>query len=363
MAEQPAGERTEAATPERLRKARQQGQLPQSQEVPSALMLGGLLVVLALTGGWMCDWFVGQLQQSLAAATLTSKGPDALMGYLRTCGVGAMGVLAPVLVAAAAVSVFGSALVSGWSVSPQALRLRLDRLAPGNGLRNLFSSASLVKLVISLAKVVVICVIAYDFLKDRTGQCLDLRWTTAHGLVQATGKLVLGLTSRVVLAMLTVALADLLYQKWHYGRMMRMTRQEVKEERRQHEPSPEIRARIRSIQIEISRRRMLQDVRTADVVVANPTHVAVALRYDAAAMDAPTVVAKGPDLLGEKIKEIARTHGVPVVQKPELARALYAAVDVGQSVPEALFVAVAEVLAMIYRLRNRSAGITRRTGP
>ena len=136
-----------------------------------------------------------------------------------------------------------------------------------------------------------------------------------------------------------------------------MTKQEVKEERKQHEVSPELKGRIRAVQIEMVRKRMLQDVPTADVIITNPTHVAVALRYDAASMGAPEMVAKGADVLCEKIKEIARAHGVPIIHRPELARAIYSAADVGQPIPEALFVAVAEVLALIYRLRRRRLGM------
>jgi flagellar biosynthetic protein FlhB len=363
MAEKPAGERTEAPTPERLRKARQEGQIPVSQEVPSALMLLVLLVVGALTGNWLGEWFQSQLRLALGSATISSNGPDALLGHLKSCAAGAMGVMAPVMIATVAASIFSSTIVSGWSASSKALAIRLDRLSPGTGLRNLFSSNAAATLTIAVAKIVLICLIAWAFLRDKVGACLELRWAGPQHLVSATAQLVVGLTGRLVLAMVAVALADLIYQKWHYTRTMRMTRQEVKEERRQYEPSPEIRARVRAIQYEMSRRRMLLDVPTADVVVVNPTHVAVALRYEAATMDAPLVVAKGPDLLCERIKEIAREHDVPVVEKPELARALYAAVDVGQSVPEALFVAVAEVLAMIYRLRNRAAAAARKVYP
>lgn len=360
MADQPAGERSEAPTPERLRKAREEGQIPQSQEVPSALMLAALLIVLALTGSSLCDWFSMQLRGALSASTITSNGPDALMGYITGCGWSAMGAMVPIMLAAVAVSVFGSALVSGWSISPKALAIRLDRLAPGQGFKSLISSKALVTLAISVVKVGLICLIAWHFLKDRTGELMNLRWTGPEVLLRSMGQLTMGLGARMVLAMLAVALADLLYQKWNYTRTMRMTRQQLKEERRQHEPSPEIRSRVRSIQFQMSRRRMLQDVPKADVIVVNPTHVAVALKYDSSSMEAPTVVAKGPDLLCEKIKEVARAHAIPIVERPELARALYGSVEVGQPVPEALFVAVAEVMAMIYRLRNRSAGSVRR---
>jgi flagellar biosynthetic protein FlhB len=164
---------------------------------------------------------------------------------------------------------------------------------------------------------------------------------------------VFGLVARVAVAILAIGLIDWVFQKWNYKKRHRMTKQEVRDEMKEKEVSPLIKRRIRGIQIEMVRKRMLQEVPQADVVLTNPTHVAVALRYDPPSMEAPMVVAKGPDLLSEKIKEIARIHNVPIVQRPELARTIYASVEVGEAVPETLFVAVAEILAMVYRTRKK----------
>ncbi len=161
------------------------------------------------------------------------------------------------------------------------------------------------------------------------------------------------LIARISVGIMAIAAIDWIYQRWDYRRQLRMTKDELKKEMKDRELSPLIKGRIRGIQIEMVRKRMLQEVPLADVVLTNPTHVAIALRYDASNMEAPTVVAKGPDLLGEKIKEIARAHNVPIVQRPELARTIYHTVDIGECIPETLFVALAEVLAMIYRARNK----------
>jgi len=182
--------------------------------------------------------------------------------------------------------------------------------------------------------------------------CLQLEFLTPEAQVDALARLVFGLLVRVTVGMVVIAGADLLYQKWHYYSKMRMTKQEVREEQRQYEASPELKGRIRRAQHEMVRRRMLQEVPKADVVLANPTHVAVAIRYDRKAGGAPIVVAKGADLVSEKIKEIARAHNVPVLTRPSLARAIYSSADVGQPIGPDLFVAVAEVLAMIYRMRR-----------
>lgn len=353
MADQPASERTEQPTAHRLRKAREQGEVPQSAEVPTAFMMAALLLILALMGPRLYRWFVGQVQQGLTCGVAGPAGSRSFASALKAGAVESLLTLAPFLVGGAAVSVFASLIVGGWAFSPQAVRLDIGRISPVRGLKSLFSLKSLMKLLVSLAKLGVVLTIVYYYMRDKWDTFLALHWTTPGGLVGGTGRLVFGLLARIAIGLMAIAVIDMLYQKWQYKRRLRMTRQEIKEERKQYEVSPELRGRIRAVQIEMVRKRMLQEVPKADVVVTNPTHVAVAMRYDADAMDAPQVVAKGGDLLGERIKEIARAHGVPVLHRPELARALYATVEVGQTIPETLFVAVAEVLAMIYRLRKK----------
>ncbi len=221
-------------------------------------------------------------------------------------------------------------------------------------MKRLLSLRSVVQLLIAIVKLTVILAIAWSYMGNRFGELLLLQWTTPQATMYGIGRLIFGLVARIAVALVIIALADLLYQRWNYKRQLRMTRQEVKEDRRQHEAPPEIKARIRAVQIAAMRKRMLQEVPTADVVITNPTHYAVALRYDAETMGAPQVVAKGADFLCQKIKEIARKHNVPIIERPHLARTLYAAVEVDQVIPETLFIAVAEVLAMIYRLRRKT---------
>ncbi|HUS92490.1 MAG TPA: EscU/YscU/HrcU family type III secretion system export apparatus switch protein [Phycisphaerae bacterium] len=358
MPDKPASERTEEATPERLKKAREEGQVAQSQELPSAIMIGALLIGLALLGGGLFQWFTGQVRDGVAIRPPDSIGWGGIGGLLRQKLTSAMAVSAPFLLFAAAASIASSLLSSGWAFSPKAARFRLDRISPVRGMKNLLSMRSVVRLLVSLAKLGVILAIVYYYLRDNLAACCALRWAEPGALLEGTATMVLGLLARMAIGILAIAGIDLLYQRRKYRKDLRMTRQEVKEERRQHELAPELRGRIRAVQMEMVRKRMLQEVPTADVVVTNPTHVAVALRYDAKTMESPLVVAKGGDLLCEKIKDIARTHGVPIVHRPELARAIFKAVDVGQPIPELLFVAVAEVLAMIYRLRKQRGSMT-----
>ena len=357
MPDKPASERTEEATPERLKRARAEGQIPQSRELPSAVMIGALLLCLALMGGSLHSWSASQVRGAVSIPPADRITPNTMLGLLRERALGALMAALPFLLAAAAASLFASLLGSGWAFSPKAVQVKFERVSPVRGLRNLFSARSLVRLLMCLLKLGAILVIVGLYLKDKLAACCAMRWTTAEGTLLGIGRLVFGLMARIAVAVLVIAGIDVFYQRRKYKKDLRMTRQEFKEERKQYEVSSEIKGRIRGMQIELASRRMLQEVPEADVVLANPTHVAVALKYDRPTMDAPHLVAKGADLLAEKIKDIAREHDVPIVHRPELARAVYAGVELGQPIPEALFVAVAEVLAMIYRLRQRRSGV------
>ena len=352
MADKPASDRTEKATPERLKRARLEGQIPQANELPSAFMLVMLLLMLTLTGPAIYSWMTSLVQDGLTfhyAVTMDAQGFTKLF---RSVGLRALGVISPLLIGAVAVSVFSGLLTGGWVFSPKAVSIRWENLSPVRGLRSLFSGRAVVQTLVAIAKTSLILWIVWRYLGDKLGLCLQLEFMTPPAQVDAMARLVFGLLVRVTVGMLVIAATDFLYQKWHYYRQLRMTKQEIKEEQRRYEASPELKGRIRRVQYEIVRRRMLQEVPKADVVLANPTHVAVAMRYDRKAGGPPVVVAKGADLLSEKIKEIARAHNVPVLTRPSLARTIYANVDVGEPIGPDLFVAVAEVLAMIYRMRR-----------
>jgi len=246
-------------------------------------------------------------------------------------------------------------------VSPKAVKLDFSRVSPIKGMKNLLSLKSLVRLLISVLKLSVIGVILWLYLSDNLGMLMSLTSATPGAIVSTTAELIGGVLIRIVIAMIAIAMVDLLYQKWNYKKELRMTKQEVKEEMKQYEISPQLKGRIRMLQREMASKRMLSDVPSADVVIVNPTHFAVALKYDSESMNAPEIVARGADLLCQRIKDLARENKVPIVERPRLARTLYASAKVGDTVPDTLFVAVAEVLAMIYKLRaNR--GMTGKVG-
>ena len=354
MADAGASERTEPPTAERLRKARREGQVPQSQELPSVLMLVALLLALALTAADFWQWLTTAVERGVAIRLQGSLDIEAFINLLKTRGAEAMMAMVPFFLATSAASVLGSVMVSGLTLCPKAIRWDFARLTPSSGLKQVFSPKSGMALAMTVVKLVVLGSIAWAYLSDKKLLCLAMASATPVTALSMMLQLAFGLVARITIALAVLAVGDVIYQKWQYKRQLRMTRQEVKEERRSHEGSPQVKHRMQSIHFAMLRKRMLRQVPQADVVVVNPTHVAVALKYDAATMEAPIALAKGADVLCEKIKEIAHKHNVPVVEKPELARALYAGVEVGQPVPEALYVAVAEVLAMILRMRRQA---------
>jgi len=355
MADKPAAEKTEQPTPRRLTKAREEGQVPQSQELAAAFTLLALLASLAVLGPDLFRWCKMKLHEGLAAGTASAAFSDtqAFLHLVHRNTIDVLIVLLPILAIMAVGGVLAGAAVGGLTFTPSAIRFRWDVINPANALGNLFSKRSLVHLLTSILKLVFVSAIVWIYLKDQLAAFAVLRWAWSTQLMAATAGIILGLFIRVGIAILIIGLADAFYQKWNYIQELKMTRDEVRLERKDTEGSPEVKARIRRLQIEISMRRLRQDVPKANVILVNPTHVAVALRYDAKTMEAPILLAKGADHMAQRIIQIGRSYGIPVVQRPPLARAIFASVKPGQPIPEGLYMAVAEVLAMIYRLRQK----------
>jgi len=355
MAEKPSAEKTEQPTPRRLEKAQEKGQVAQSEELPAAAAIVVLTMVLTLSAPGLLRWFMTQIEQGIAVNPGVFADPESFVRYFNAKIGNAMIVMLPTLGSLLVAGVLSCIVVSGPNFAPQALMPKLSELNPIQGFAKLFNLKSLVKLGISIAKIIVVSAVVWQYLQNKADDLALLRWAwTAQRLVMVS-KLILGMLIRVCIALLVLAAAEVFFQKWKHNQDMMMTKQEVKQERKDTEGSPELKGRIRRIQIEMSRNRMLQEIPKADVVIVNPTHLAVVLKYDTKTMTAPTVVAKGADHVAEKIREIARAYGVPIVRKPELARTIFSTVKEGQTVPATLYTAVAEIMAMVYRLRhNRS---------
>jgi flagellar biosynthetic protein FlhB len=355
MADKPATEKTEQPTARRLSKAKEEGQLPQSQELGSALTLLGLLAALTFLGPDLLRWCKLKLQEGLSAADASTSFSDSqsFLHLVHSSTIDVLVVLMPILAILAVAGVLASVLVGGLTFTPSAVRLRWDAINPATALGNLINKRAIVHFLISIVKLTFVSLIVWYYLRDKLEAFASLRWAWSTQLMTATTGIILGLFIRVALAVLIIGLADAYYQKWNYIQELMMTREEVKLERKDTEGSPEVKARIRRLQLEISMRRLRQDVPKANVILVNPTHVAVALRYDPKFMEAPILLAKGADHMAQKIIQIGRSYGIPIVQRPEIARAIYASVKPGRPIPEGLYMAVAEVLAMIYRLRQR----------
>lgn len=355
MADKPAAEKTEQPTPRRLNKAREEGQIPQSQELASALTLVALLAALVGMGPGLLHWCRTRLESGLSTTSPVAAFSDveAFIHLARGDIVDMLIILLPTLAILAAGSLVAGVAMSGLAFAPAAVRLKWDAISPVRNLERMFNKRSLVRVLVSILKLLFIGVIVWIYLRDQLEALAMLRWAWSSQLITATGRIILGLILRVTIAVLLIGLADAFYQKWQHVQELKMTREEVKQERKDLDGSPEVKGRIRRLQIEMSLKRLRQDVPKASVILVNPTHVAVALRYEAKTMEVPVLVAKGADHMAEKIVKIGRSYGIPIVQRPQIARAIFATVKPGQPIPEGLYMAVAEVLAMIYRLRQK----------
>lgn len=358
MAENDRQERTEQPTQKRLDEARRQGDIPRSRELSAAAVTivgaAGLYFFGDQFGAGLYDLMRDGLSPSPDAIAYEPDLPRIAGAALSKAAL----LCAPIFGLVALAAMLAPLTLGGWSFSSEALAPKWDRLNPASGVKRMFSSAALVELVKSLAKFAVIAIAALLLLKQRTGELLSLGSEPTRQAVLHACK-VFG-QAFIVLScgLLLIAAVDAPYQLWQYGRKLRMTRQEIREEMKESEGSPEIKGRVRRMQQEMARRRMMQQVPKADVVVTNPTHYAVALRYDENRMRAPIVVAKGVDEVAAKIRETAEQHRVPLFEAPPLARALHRHVELGQEIPQRLYVAVAQVLTYIFQLRAAKNGLS-----
>lgn len=351
MAETPQDERTEQATAKRLDEARRKGQIPRSRELSMAAVLMAAALVLYSNGGQLGQALKEMMTRSLRVDPATLADPGTMTEALGSAVLGVLSAFGPVFIGLSVAAFLGTIAVGGWIFTPAPLAFRFERLDPVAGLGRIFSLNGLVEVVKALAKAGFIVVAAVALLFGSMDRLLGL---SDQPLVQAIGdSLSLTLLTLAVCsgALLLIAGVDAPYQLWSYARQMRMTRKEIEDELKESEGSPEVRSRVRQLQQEVARRRMLEAVPTADVVVTNPTHFAVALRYDEARMRAPVVVAKGADEVAARIRAVATDNKVTLFESPLLARALYWTTDLNQEIPSQLYLAVAQVLTYVFRLK------------
>lgn len=349
-------DKTEKPTAKRLQDARKKGQLPRSRELSTALVvLAVTLAVIANAEGLAVQsgaLLKGYLQELPRALQTPAAGFELIGALLRQT----LQLFAPVLFTGFAAALIAPLLLGGWNFSPAAVAIDFSRSNPIAGFKRLFSLNSLVELGKAMLKVTVIAVVASVlFVHDRE-RLLSLPFLPLTVALGQGARLVLDAVLWLGGGLLLIAAVDVPWQLLHYSQQLKMSKQEIKEEAQQSEGKPEVKGRIRRLQQEFSRGRMMEAVPKADVIVTNPTHYAVALQYAAGKDKAPRVVAKGADLIAQQIRELARQHKIPLVEAPPLARALYRSCEIDSEIPGALYQAVAQVLSYVYQLRDYSRG-------
>jgi flagellar biosynthetic protein FlhB len=348
--------RTEEATDKRRRDAREEGQLPRSRDLSAAAVTLAAVALILFARRPLGEGISAIMYGGLARSRAELLADDAMTSGLLRLATQALLVIAPVLIVTALAAFGASLLLGGWNFSSKAFGFKGERLDPLKGIARIFSVNGLVELGKALVKVVVIGAICALLLRNTLPDLLAAANTpVANGIEVAFGTIA---TAALWLAgaLVLIGLVDAPWQLFQSAKNLRMTREEVKKEYKESEGSPEIKQRVRQVQQQMSRARMMAEVPRADVVVMNPTHFAVALRYDDKKMLAPIVVAKGVDHMALQIREVAKANKVTLLSAPPLARALYRNAEVGHAIPTALYVAVAQVLAYVYQLKQAADG-------
>ncbi len=354
----PGGEKTEEPTSKKLNDARKDGKVAKSKELTAAFELITLFLVLKIFTSFIYNGFLTSVQfvytriPEFLESNAKEMSSFAMSSFLFTIIVESFKIVLPFFVFGFTICFLANVLQFGFKATSKPLQPKPDKFNPINGFKRILSKESFFELIKSIVKLGVIAYVAYISVRKNSDELFVLYDIPLMQAIILCGQVIVDAGLKIALVYLIVGIADFIYQKHKFHEEMKMTKQEVKDEYKNTEGNPEIKGRQRQRMREASRRRMMQDVPTADVVITNPTHLAVALKYDAEISKAPIVVAKGEDFLAMKIREAAKEHHIEIVENKPLARMLYANVDIGQEIPPELYQAVAEVLAMVYNLKN-----------
>ncbi len=357
--EGPGGEKTEEPTSKKKEDTRKEGKVAKSKEMSSGVQLIALFVILKFWVGNMGENFMGlfgELYEKMPAYTTYWEGKVVSSDYkilLNGVIVELLLQLLPFFLVGVVISVLINMLQFKFKISTKPLQPKFSKLNPVSGMKKLFSKEKIMELLKSIAKIILIMFVVYNTIKNEWVYLVKFYQMPLNQALELIGKIVIDMGLRISLVFMVIAFVDLIYERWKFNEDIKMTKQEVKDEYKNAEGDPQIKGKIRQKMREASQRRMMQDVPKADVVITNPTHFAVAIRYDANEGSAPRVLAKGADFVAQKIKEIAKENNVEIVENKPLARMLYANVDVGQEVPPELYQSVAEVLALVYKMQGR----------
>lgn len=353
MAEEQTGqERSEQPTAKRLTEARKKGQVARSRELNTLLVMLASALALWLLSGPAMSGMTSLFSEALSPSGDVLKQAELVPTHLMHVLLSALTLITPFLAITVVAALAGPALMGGLLFSADAIAFKADKLDPIKGLGRVFSTKGLIELVKALLKfflVLGVAVLIYKYLERDVMALITL--DVMEGIVRSGNMIMIALVL-LSATLVLIAAIDVPYQLWSHNKQMRMTKQEIKDEGKETDGRPEVKARVRQLQREVSQRRMLQDVPDADVVITNPTHYSVALKYDKDGSGAPRVVAKGQDLIALKIRSIAIEHDVAIYEEPPLARALHGTTEIGDEIPGPLFLAVARVLAYVYHLRK-----------
>lgn len=350
------GDKTEKATPKRRKQSRDEGQVTKSQDLSAASVLIVSFVILLVAGPFMYSKI-----EEIAVSTFSNLNYDEInlegaIPYFFKLVIDVGIILAPILIAIVVIAIIINLVQVGPMFSPKAIKPNLKKVNPLSGFKRLFSLRSLVELVKGISKIVIVGAVCYFTIMSFKNQIMALSGLDLISSGKIIYEIIYSISWKVCIILLVLGLLDFFYQKYEFEKSIKMSKQEVKDEHKNIEGNPEIKRKIKSIQMQMAQQRMMGKVPEADVVVTNPTHFAVALKYDPKVAPAPIVVAKGADHLALRIKKVAKENKVPIVENKPLARSLYKLADIKTMVPEELFVAVAEVLAYVYKKNKGKKG-------
>lgn len=352
MSEESDLEKTEAASPRRLEKAREDGDVARSRELVTFVMLAAGIAGIWLTSGSLGTTFNGALRHGLQFDRKVGFDTSHMLGQTGEMVLEGLLAIAPFLGMMMLAALLGPIILGGWLFSTKAIAPNFGKLNPVAGIARMFSAQSLAELVKALAKSLLVGVVAYWVISGHIGDMVSLMAEPAHRALPHAVRMVVIDCAVIAATLVIVAMIDVPWQLWSHAKKLRMSREDVRQEHKESEGDPHVKANIRRMQQQAAKRRMMAEVPKADIVVTNPSHFAVALKYRDGDMRAPRVVAKGSDLVAQRIRELAKEHNVAVLEAPPLTRALFKHTRLGDEIPAGLYTAVAEVLAWVYQLKR-----------
>ena len=353
MAQEGGQERTEQATPKRLREAREKGQIARSRELTTFSLLLASGLGIFMMGNNIVAVLLGAMRDSFQPPSDKLFNSSLLPGFFLSELINALKAVAPLLALLALVAFLAPIALGGWSFSADAMNAKWERINPISGVKRIFSWKSIIELVKALAKFGLVAAVAIWFMWGHKEQMVVLSNYDIGSGLNTSGNILLWSFLIITSPLIIVVAIDVPFQLWNHAQQLRMTRQEVRDENKETEGNPEVRARVRSIQREMAKNRMMAEVPRADVIITNPTHYAVAIKYDQDKMRAPVVLAKGKDLVAAQIRSVAQTCKVPIVSAPALSRSIYHSTALNREIPTGLYIAVAQVLAYVYQLKAK----------